>query len=161
MTRAQIRPAGGLAEWACRLTDRVRGARPEGAAWSVWHVVGALLLAAAAIAMQGWMNAVDYPINVGGKPFFSWPAFVPITFELFVLFAALASTGLGIVLCGLFRWHSPLHDSGVMAEVTGRRFGLVIDAADERFSPEAARALLAEAGCADIRPVREWDEEDA
>jgi hypothetical protein len=114
-----------------------------------------------AMLMQWWMSAVDYPVRIGGKPLFSWPAFVPITFELFVLLAALGAMGGMLVLCKLGRWHSPLHDSGIMAEVTTRRFAVVLEAADDRFSEEAARSLLEDAGCEDIRPLVEHDDANA
>lgn len=117
--------------------------------------------AGAAMLMQWWMSVVDYPVRIGGKPLFSWPAFVPITFEFFVLFAALATMGGLFVLCKLGRWHSPLHDSGVMEQVTSRRFGVVLDAEDEKFTEENAKALLAKAGCVDIQPVIEYVEEEA
>jgi len=118
--------------------------------------------AGAALAMftQWWMSAVDYPVRIGGKPLFSWPAFVPITFEFFVLFAALATFGAVIVFCKLGRWHSPLHDSGVMQEVTSHRFGLVLSSEDPQFKSEAsARALLEGTDCKDIRPLIERLEE--
>ena len=111
--------------------------------------------AVAAMVMQWWMSAVDYPVRIGGKPFFSWPAFVPITFELFVLFASLATMGGMIVLCKLGSWASPLHDSGVMVEVTTTRHGVVLDADDPKFSEDDARALLESTGCDDIRPLYE------
>jgi len=114
----------------------------------------------AALLMQWWMSAVDYPVRTGGKPLFSWPAFVPITFELFVLFAALATMGSVLFFCRLCRWHSPLHDAGVMEEVTSSRFAVVLEAKDGLFSEEAARALLEKTGCKDIRPLLETDEED-
>ena len=113
-----------------------------------------------ALLMQWWMSAVDYPVRIGGKPLFSWPAFVPITFEFFVLFAALATFGAVIVFCKLGRWHSPLHDSGVMQEVTSHRFGLVLSSEDPQFKSEAsARALLEGTDCKDIRPLIERLEE--
>ncbi len=111
--------------------------------------------ASAAMLMQWWMSAVDYPVRIGGKPLFSWPAFVPITFELFVLFAALATMGGMIALCKLGRWASPLHDNGVMQEVTTNRLGVVLDAADEAFTEAEARRMLEEAGCRDVRPLYE------
>ncbi|MBU0753645.1 MAG: DUF3341 domain-containing protein [Planctomycetes bacterium] len=113
-----------------------------------------------ALLMQWWMSAVDYPVRIGGKPLFSWPAFVPITFELFVLFAALATMGSILVLCKLGRWHSPLHDTGIMGEVTSCRYAVVLEAKDRLFTEERARAILQEAGCTDIRPLFEADEED-
>ena len=113
-----------------------------------------------ALLMQWWMSAVDYPVRIGGKPLFSWPAFVPITFELFVLFAAIATFVSMLLFCRLGRWHSPLHDSGVMAEVVSHRFGVVLSAEDSLFSEETAEGLLKETGCKDIRPLYEADEED-
>jgi len=114
---------------------------------------------AVAVALTGGLNALHYPIPIAGKPMFSWQAFVPIWFELFVLFAALAIMGSLFFFCRLGRWHSPLHDSDVMKEVTGRRFAVVLEAADEEYSEENARALLQEAGCTDIRALVEFDEE--
>lgn len=122
-------------------------------------LTAAFIGVATALLMQWWMSAVDYPVRIGGKPFASWPAFAPITFELFVLFAALATMGSVLVLCRLGRWHSPLHDSGIMAEVTSHRFAVVLNAADDKYSEEEARGLLAGAGCTDIRPLYEYEED--
>jgi hypothetical protein len=91
---------------------------------------------------------------------FSWQAFVPIYFELFVLFAALATMGSIFWFCRLFRWHSPLHDSDVMKEVTCDRFAIVIEASDACYDEANARALLEQTGCGDIRPLIEFEEDD-
>lgn len=115
----------------------------------------------AALLMQWWMSAVDYPVRIGGKPLFSWPAFVPITFEFFVLFAAVATMGAMLFFCRLGKWHSPLHDSNVMELVTSNRFALVIQAEDPQYGPERTTALLEKLGCKDIRPlVEELEVED-
>jgi hypothetical protein len=116
--------------------------------------------AGVALLLQWWTSVVDYPVRIGGKPLFSWPAFIPITFELFVLFAALATMGSILVFCKLGRWHSPLHDSGIMAEVTSHRFAVVLEAKDGLFTETSARRLLEESGCKDIRPVHEIEETD-
>ncbi|MEW6074036.1 MAG: DUF3341 domain-containing protein [Planctomycetota bacterium] len=113
----------------------------------------------AALLMQWWMSAVDYPVRIGGKPLFSWPAFVPIVFEVFVLFAALATMGSLVHFCRLGRWHSPLHDSGVMAEVTSHRFAVVLEVQDAQYTAERASTVLREAGCRNIRPLVEAEEE--
>jgi len=115
--------------------------------------------AAAGLLMQWWMSAVDYPVNMGGKPLFSWPAFIPITFELFVLSAALATAVLLVKFCRLWTWHSPLHDTGVMALVTRDKFALVALAEDPRYDAERVAALLRDAGCTDVRPLVERVEE--
>lgn len=113
------------------------------------------------LAMTGGLSAWHYPIHVGGKALFSWQAFVPIYFELFVLLAALATMGALLVFCRLGRWHSPLHDSGVMHEVTTERFAIVLDASDEQYTEDGARSLLRATGCRDIRPLVEQEEDGA
>ena len=113
-----------------------------------------------AVALTGGLNAIYYPIRIAGKPMFSWQAFVPIYFELFVLFAAVTIMGSLFVFCGLGRWHSPLHDSGIMKEVTSDRFAIVLEAADDAYSQADAKALLESTGCRDIRPLVELEEED-
>jgi hypothetical protein len=114
----------------------------------------------AAIALTGGLNAIQYPIRIAGKPLFSWQAFVPIFFELFVLFSAVTIMGCLFVFCGLGKWHSPLHDSDVMKEITRDRFALVLEAGDKAYTDEGARALLEETGCRDIRPLIEIQEEE-
>ncbi|MBJ6759663.1 DUF3341 domain-containing protein [Myxococcaceae bacterium JPH2] len=59
-----------------------------------------------ALAMQTWMNTIDYPLNIGGRPLLSLPAWIPITFELSVLFAAF---GIFFGLLGLSRLPQPYH----------------------------------------------------
>jgi len=113
-----------------------------------------------AMLMQWWMSAIDFPIVIGGKPLFSWPAFVPITFDLFVLFTSLTAMGSIVAFCKLGKWHSPLHDSDLMAKITSDGFAVVLNAADEHFSEDSSRALLIEAGCNDIRPLFELEDED-
>jgi hypothetical protein len=70
----------------------------------------ALLGASSAYAIQWWCAAVAYPLNVGGRPYHSGPAFIPITFETGVLFAALTSFVLPLVLAGLPRLHHPVFE---------------------------------------------------
>jgi hypothetical protein len=103
--------------------------------------------------MMYWMSAVDYPVRIGGKEYFSWPAFVPITFEAFVLFAGLATMGGMIFFTKLGTWASPLHDNDVMGLVTSSRLGVVLKAEDEQFSEDKARALLEGTGCSDVRTL--------
>lgn len=115
---------------------------------------------AAAIALTGGISALQYPIRIGGKALFSWQAFVPIYFELFVLFAALATMGSVIFFCRLGRWHSPLHDSDVMKDITCDRFAIVLEADDENYADDKARVLLEQTGCQDIRLLVEFEEQD-
>ncbi len=109
-----------------------------------------------AIALTGGLSALHYPIRIGGKALLSWQAFVPIYFELFVLFAALATMGSVVFFCRLGRWHSPLHDSGVMQEITCNRFAIVIESQD---ADARMQGILEKTGCQDIRPLIEFEEE--
>jgi hypothetical protein len=160
----RVREAGWR-RWDCHVPHPVHGlsdAMGLPPSRMGWIAIGAGAVGvASALLMQWWMSAVDYPVRIGGKPLASWPAFVPITFELFVLFAAFAITGGLIRMCRLWRWHHPLHDSGVMAEVSSRRFAIVLDARDDRFDRDGSRFLLEEAGCTDVRDLVEEDGEDA
>ena len=159
----RVRDAG-YRKWDCHTPWPVEGLEramglkrsPIGGIALVGGAVGLL----AAVALTGGLSVLHYPIRVGGKPLFSWQAFVPIFFELFVLFAALTTLAAAVVLCRLGRHHSPLHDSGLMGEVTSRRFAVVLRADDESFADDRARALLAASGCRDIRPLVEIQEED-
>ncbi len=115
---------------------------------------------ATAIMLTGGLSVFQYPIHTGGKALWSWQAFVPIFFELFVLFAALATMGSVVYFCRLGRWHSPLHDSDVMREITCDRFVIVLDADDENGPDGSLRAILEKTGCQDIRPLVEFEEQD-
>jgi hypothetical protein len=114
-----------------------------------------------ALLMTGGLSAWQYPIHIGGKALFSWQAFVAICFELFVLLAAVTTMISMVVFCRLGRWHSPLHDSGLMREVITERFAIVLDAADEKYTEDGARALLLATGCRDIRPLIEQEDDGA
>ncbi len=77
-----------------------------------------------AFLFQYWTSAVDWPLIVGGKPFNSWPAFVPIMFELTVLFAGLATLAAMLLFNGLPNIKRKAFDPGI----TRDRFALVIEA---------------------------------
>ena len=105
-----------------------------------WLVLGAGLAgAAAALVLQWWTNAVNYPLVISGKPLFSLPANIPITFELIVLLAALAAFGGAMALNRLPQFWHPAFGGEEFARVTTDGFFLFIDAADRKYD-EAARA---------------------
>ena len=154
----------GCRRWDCHTPypvhglDRAMGLKESPVAY-VTLAAGAVGLATA-IALTGGLSVFQYPIRIGGKALFSWQAFMPIFFELFVLFAALATMVSVIVFCRLGRWHSPLHDSDIMREITCDRFAIVLDS-DDNSSAEEFRAVLKKTGCEDIRPLVEFEEEDS
>jgi hypothetical protein len=107
------------------------------------------------ILMQWWMNAVDYPLNVAGKPLFSLPAQIPIAFELTVLFAAVAAFVGMFAFNRLPRFHHPVFGSGRFRRATADRFFIAIEAEDPRFDVAETEQLLRSAGCVGI----EWLED--
>jgi len=105
--------------------------------------------------MQWWMSSVDYPLVTQGKPYASWQAFVPITFELGILSTAFATLIGMLALNGLPRWHHPLFKKERFLASSDDRFFVCIEAGDSKFHPDRTRALLEEAGATSIELVEE------
>jgi hypothetical protein len=99
-----------------------------------------------AFALQYWTSAVDWPINVSGKPFNSWPAFVPVMFEVTVLLAGISNFVGMILLCKLPNITSKAFDPGL----TRDKFALIIEAPVEE---SEAQTFLNSIGAKDVRPV--------
>jgi len=105
-------------------------------------LVGGLFGCIGGYSLQYWTSAIAYPLNVGGKPFHSWPAFVPVTFECTILVAALFAV-LGMLgLNGLPMPYHPVFNVPRFALASRNRFFLCIESTDERFDPEATRRFL-------------------
>lgn len=122
---------------------------------SVFVLVLGLSGAAAGMLLQWWTSAVSYPLVISGKPFFSWPAFVPIMFECGVLGGATGAL-LGLFVMGkLPQHHHALFNSERFAQVTDDGFFISVEMADPKFDSEATTALLREAGATHIETVLE------
>ncbi|NDJ59789.1 MAG: DUF3341 domain-containing protein [Chloroflexi bacterium] len=99
-----------------------------------WLVLIALLLGgAAAFLMQYWTAVVDYPLNVGGRPLFSWPAFIPITFEASILFAGVAAVGFLLIRSALPQPYHPIFNTDGIEAASQSRFFLCIQTDDAQF----------------------------
>jgi hypothetical protein len=115
---------------------------------------GGLTGGALGLLMQWWMNAIDYPLIISGKPLFSLPANIPVMFELTVLFAA-AGAFLGmLVLNGLPALYHPLLTNDRFRRATADRFFISIETDDPRFDPVATALFLRSLGGSAVEEVR-------
>jgi hypothetical protein len=106
--------------------------------------IGGLTGACSGFLMQYWCNTWGYSLNVGGRPYFSWPSFIPITFEMMVLTTALTGLFGLLAICGLPRYHHPLFNSKAFDRASRDRFFLCIEVIDPKYDPVATRAFLSE-----------------
>jgi hypothetical protein len=117
--------------------DQAMGLQPSRLPW-VCFALG-LVGATFKVWFEYWTTAVSWPLNVGGKPWNSWPAFVPVTFEVMVLFAGV-STVLAFFLVARLR--PGRRAVLVHPRVTDDRFVLVLDQRDATFDLRRVRRLL-------------------
>jgi Protein of unknown function (DUF3341) len=99
-----------------------------------------------ALLMQWWMSAVDYPMVIGGKPYFSYQAFVPICFALTILLSAFGTVFGMLFLNGLPQWYHPALSHPDFRRVTDDKFFLTIESTDPKFDATRTRALLEQIG---------------
>ncbi|MHB0957085.1 MAG: quinol:electron acceptor oxidoreductase subunit ActD [Pirellulaceae bacterium] len=119
-----------------------------------WLVLGAGIAGAiAALLMQWWMNSIDYPLNISGKPLFSLPANIPVAFELIILFSALTAFVGVLVLNGLPHFNNPLLEKERFLRVTTDRFFIAVDARDPEFEATRVREMLQAAGATSLEEV--------
>jgi hypothetical protein len=103
--------------------------------------------------LQWFASAVHYPIIVAGRPYASWPAFIPVTFELTVLFAAFGAVLGMLALNGLPRPHHPIFNAPNFALASRSRFFLCVQAIDPKFDLEETQEFLRGLGAREVSVV--------
>ncbi len=116
-------------------------------------LIGGLIGCAGGFYLQYWAAVIDYPINVGGRPLNSWPSFIPITFELTILIAALFAFFGVLALNGLPMPYHPVFNVERFELASRNRFFLCIEAADSKFDPSRTRAFLESTGARGVFEV--------
>lgn len=104
-------------------------------------------------ALQWYSVMLDYPLNVGGRPYHSWPSFIPITFELTILGGATGAVLGMILLCGLPQPYHRAFDAPRIERATQDLFFLHVEAADPCYHEQDTRQLLLELGSTGVSDV--------
>ena len=119
-------------------------------------LVGGITGMLAGIGLQVWVSAFAYPLNIGGRPHLSWPMFVPVAFELTILFAALAAVFGMFILNGLpMPYHPVFNVQRFTDHASQDGFFLAIESTDPKFDRERTRAFLQGLGAREVNDVAE------
>ncbi|HUE87521.1 MAG TPA: DUF3341 domain-containing protein [Vicinamibacterales bacterium] len=114
---------------------------------------GGLAGLATGFALQYWASVIEYPMNVGGRPYASWTSFVIPSYELTILFSALATAGGMIALNGLPQPYHPVFNAPRFSLATSDKFFLVIEAADARYDSHHTSRFLQDIGAKGVYDV--------
>ena len=124
--------------------DRAMGLKRSPLGWMVG--LAAVVGTSSALALQWWTSTIDYPLVISGKPFFSFQAYVPVTFALGVLLSAATALIGMLALNGLPRFHHPVFYSDRFSRASDDGFFISVEGDDKMFNVEQTRALLQQCG---------------
>jgi Protein of unknown function (DUF3341) len=105
-------------------------------------LIGGIVGGLSGYLLQYWVSTSAYPVNVGGKPYHSWPAFIIVTFEMTILFAGISAVFGMLALNGLPMPYHPVFNVPRFAFATKDRFFLIVFASDPKYSPAETRRFL-------------------
>jgi hypothetical protein len=119
-------------------------------------LVAGIVGACTGFFLQYYAAAISFPLNIGGRPLNSWVSFIPITFELAVLFAALTSLTFGVIaLNGLPQPYHPVFNVPAFARNSRNTYFVCIETADPNFDAHATRSFLRSLGPVEVHDVED------
>lgn len=145
MREAGYRKLEGITPFPMHGLEEALGIQRSPIPWVTF--VAGVLGASAGLYFQYWTSAVSWPTLVGGMPFFSLPAFIPVTFEVTILFGALASVGAMLTMCGLPKVDPPILDP----DLTSHKFGIWVPETEVGFDAAKTEELLKNLGAQNVR----------
>ncbi len=121
-------------------------------------IVGGLLGCSGGLYLQIWTQSKAYPLIISGKEFASLPAFLPVTFELSILFTAFFTVFGMFALNGLPQWYNAIFNHSTFHKVTDDKFFLGIEGDDPNYNESKIKSLLEKLGGKEIEVVKEHHE---
>lgn len=153
LRRSGVRVFEAYTPYPVEALDRI--IRPEGTSLLPLLMFGAAIVGAAwGYFIQYWDEALNYPLNVGGRPHNSWPAFMVGTFEFMLLVAVAAGFFGMLAACGLPKLYHPLFEARSFERASRDRFVLCVERADPHFDTDAIRHVFEQHGAQRIEEVR-------
>lgn len=135
--------------------EKALGIKPTALPWIV--LMCGLTGLCTALVMQIWMNSINYPYIISGKPYISLPAFIPVAFELTILFSSFGAFFGMWALNGLPKFSNPVFTDPRFDRATDDRFFLYIDSKDEKYDADGVQKLLGDTGSEYIQSVVDDD----
>src|SRR5467141_138622 len=109
-------------------------------------LIGAAIGGLSGYLMQYWIATISYPINVGGRPYHSWPSFIVVTFEMTILFGGISAVFGMLALNGLPMPYHPVFNVARFAMATKDRFFLIVFSTDPKYDTTGTRQFLESLG---------------